>query len=295
MSTLNLESYRSKGINAYLEQVCGGSDQMDSVDVASKDYGTPATKEDAEKAHRSKAHTVAIDLGSKPDGGYKYKEAIGHKTKYGWLSIRGGEIVAEFASEAELLTSERGQTGIDLPELEGSEKQVAWAEQIRKSFIISTGEAIKDWSRSSAAYEALDSLRLAKSWIDNREKLNPAKFIAKVKELEAEWALADQHIQIEDAIQAEEAAARVVRDDEVLDEAEIYAIVYGDRIEVTANVTGAGDKIPSGRKYIGGKGDMRWQYELDRLDDIKRCRYIDFILDENGKKIEMTNGVKVGL
>lgn len=294
MSILNLESYRSKGINAYLEQVCGGSDQMDSG-VISKDYGTPATQEDVGKAHRSKAHTVAINLGVKPDGGYKYKEANGHKTKYGWLSIRGGEVVGEFSSEAELLASERGQAGIELPEMEGSEKQVAWAEQIRRSFIISTGEAIKDWSRSSAAYEALDSLRLAKAWIDDREKLNPAKFIARVKEIEAEWARGEEYMNLQDAVDTELAASVVHRDDEVLDEAEIYAIVYGDRVEVTANVTGAGDKIPQGRKYIGGKGDMRWQYDLGRLDDIKQCRHIDFILNESGKKIEMTNGVKVGL
>jgi hypothetical protein len=283
MSILNLESYRSKGINAYLEQICGGSDQMDSG--TPKDYGTPATQEDAEKAHRSKAHTIAINLGAKPDGGYKYKEANGHKTKYGWLSIRGGEIVAEFASESELMQHERGAAGFELPELEGTEKQIVWATAIRDKFIAQVGDRVADYSPKSAAYEALYQISHAKIWIDNRDKLSVEKFVQKVAAIEAEWAETEKHMNLQDAVDTALYESVVHRDDEVLAEAQIYAIVYGDRVEVTANITGAGDKIPSGRKYIGGKGDMRWQYDLGRLDDIKRCRHIDFILDENGNEV----------
>lgn len=272
---LTLDSYRSKGINAYLVKV---GDAIESAD-----YGTPATPEDAQRAHRSKSHTVTIDLAKKPDGLYKYKEAIGHKSRYGWLLIQSGEIVEEYKSEAEALKAVKPE--IKLPELEGTEKQIAWATQIRNKFIQQIGDRITDWSPQSAAYEAIDRHSEAKIWIDNRDKLNPEKFIQKVAELQAEWDKAEALMNLQDKIAEEENDRLVVRDDEVLDELEIYAIVYSDRIEVTSNVTGAGDRIPQGRKYVGTQGDMRWRYDLSRLDDLKQCRAIEFILDEQGNKI----------
>lgn len=292
MAILQLTSYRRKGINAYLEMVCGGSDIMDNEFLVTKDYGRPSTPEDVSKAAQSKSHTVSINLSNKPDGVYKFKEACGHKTRHGWIRVEDGQIVSEFESEAESLKSEQS---ILLPELEGSEKQVAWAKKIRWSFIISTGEAISDWSRNSAAYECLESAPLAKSWIDSRDKLNPQKFIDQVKMLEAKRAKAAAEAILYEAIAGEIADTRIVVDDETCIEAEIFAIVYSDRIEVTSSVTGAGEKIPSDRKYVGSKGDMRWVYSLDRLPEILKCRAIEFCLDESGKKIEMLNGVKVGL
>ncbi len=280
MTTLELETYRNKGINAYLLAL--------DTDIKFADYGQPATQEDANKAHRSKAHTVVIDLSNKQDGGYKYKEAVGHKSKYGYLLIKGGEIEAEFNNESELRSALVKNEGIELPELEGSDKQVAWANQIRDKFVASIKHRITDWSKGGAVYEALYRHSSAKLWIDNRDKLNADKFIQKVAELEQEWKHAEDWGNLQESIDTELRESVIHYDDEVLDEATVYAIVYDDRIEVTANEPGWGDKIPSGRKYIGGKGDLRWEYSLHRLDDIKRCRHIDFILDSKGNKVNRT-------
>ncbi len=184
---------------------------------------------------------------------------------------------------------QRGQSGLELPELEGSEKQVAWAEQIRMSFIISTGEAIKDWSKNSAAYECLETLTMAKAWIENRDRLKPEKFIDRVKQLEAEWAAVGAEMHLEDRIAEEERDRLVARDDEALDEVDCYAIVYSDHIIVHANQPGMGKLIPPNRKYIGSVDSQDWRYTLDRLDDIRRCRAIDFCLDDKGNKIEMAD------
>lgn len=280
MAALELETYRNKGINAYLLPL--------DTDIKLADYGRPATEEGAQRGHRGKAHTVVIDLSGKPDGGYKYKEAIGHKTRYGYLLIEGGEIEAAFDTESELRSALMQDKGIELPELEGSDKQIAWATQIRDKFIASIKHRITDWSKGSAVYESLHRHSSAKLWIDNRDKLNADKFIQKVAELEQEWKQAEEWTNLQEAIDTEIAKSTIHRDDKVLDEVDAYAIVYDDRIEVTANQPGMGDSFPKMRKYVGGKGDMRWEYTLDRLDDIKRCRHIDFILDSKGNKVSRT-------
>ena len=280
MATLELGTYRNKGINAYLLAL--------DADINLADYGRPATEEGAQRAHRGKAHTIVIDLAGKPDGGYKYKEAVGHKSKYGYLLIKGGEIEAEFDAEADLRSSLMGSKGIELPDLEGSDKQIAWATQIRDKLVAAIGDRVTDWSRQSAAYELMYQQSYAKTWIDNRDRLSVYKFMQRLAVLEQEWAATEEALNLEDAVVREESDRRVTYDDEVLDEVDAYAIVYDDRIEVTANQPGMGDSIPKGRKYVGGKGDMRWEYTLDRLDDIKRCRHIDFILDSKGNKVPRT-------
>jgi hypothetical protein len=274
MVSLELTSYRRKGINAYLLMV--------GADIATADYGTPKTEADQAKAHTGKSHAVVIDLSAKPDGNYKYKEANGHKTRYGYLSIKDGEIVQEFESEQEMLSA----TLPGLPELEGTEKQIAWAEKIRAKFIDSIGDRITDWSPQSAAYAGLEKITQAKSWIDNRDRLNPEKFIEKVAELEREWELAEEAENLYASIEAEKNKSQTFRDDDALNEVEAYAIVYSDRIEVTANETGMGDRIPKGRKYVGGKGDMRWEYSLDRLPEILACSAISFVLNEKGERVD---------
>jgi hypothetical protein len=277
MATLELETYRNKGINAYLLAL--------DADIRSADYGKPATEDDTDRAHRSKAHTIVIDLSSKPDGGYKYKEAIGHRTRYGYLLIKDGEIEADFDTESELRSALRQNNGIKLPELEGTEKQIAWATQIRDKFVADIGDRVTDWSPQSAAYELMYQQSYAKTWIDNRDRLSVDKFMQRLTALEQEWVATEEALNLEDAVAHEEYERLVTRDDEVLDEVDAYAVVYDDRIEVTANQPGMGDKIPKGRKYVGSQGDMRWVYTLDRLDDIKRCHPIDFILDSKGNKV----------
>lgn len=275
MAILELVSYRKKGIVAYLVPSGAGIEGMD--------FGTPKTTDDQEKGYRGKSHTVVIDLATKADGAYKYKEAIGHKTDYGWIVIKGGEIDEEFDSEADLLRSMCPAT--DLPDLKGSEKQIAWASQIRDEFIRAVGDRITDWGRGSAAYECLESVSLAKTWIDGRDKLNPQKFVDRVKKLELEYQTSEKELHLEDRIAEEAYKQLVTRDDEVLSEVSAYAVVYGDRIEVTANETGMGDRFPRPRKYIGDQQLWRWEYPVSAIEDIKNCKAIDFVLDSEGRKI----------
>ena len=274
MALLELESYRKKGINAYLS-ILGGSNE-------SFDYGKPIDENAAQASYKNKIHTVVIDLKTKPDGKYIYKEASGHRTKYGYLFIEEGDVLAEFDTEKELRDF---RSAVILPELEGTEKQIIWAEGIRDKFIQAIGDRITNWGKDSAAYEGLSRTCSAKTWIDNRDKLNPEKFISLAKKLELEWKLSEEREALTDEINEEESKARIVYDDEVLDEVDLYAVVYADRIEVTANEPGMSDRIPENRKYIGNIENICWRYELDRLDEIVACKAIDFVLKENGDKI----------
>lgn len=81
----------------------------------------------------------------------------------------------------------------------------------------------------------------------------------------------------------ESARANSWMDDDAVSEVDSIAVIYSDRIEVTANVTGMGEKLPkAGRKYVGGKGDIRWSFPLAILPDIRRC--VDLVLMENGDR-----------
>lgn len=174
---MKLQSYRKKGINAYLAIVGGGIDLMD--------FGTPATPEDAEKAHQSRSHTVTIDLGTKTDGDYYYKEAQGYKSTQGWLRIKAGEIAEEWNSLIEYqkavivapIANTESQS-IALPDLEGSEKQISWAEQIRtkaisEAIIYHAALKIDDVFESKLTNDQIvlkfSKYKSAKWWIDRRD------------------------------------------------------------------------------------------------------------------------------
>lgn len=50
--------------------------------------------------------------------------------------------------------------------------------------------------------------------------------------------------------------------------------IYSDRIEVRAYVKGIGDRLPKkGRKYIGSMHDVRWQFPLSSLPQLKALGY----------------------
>lgn len=52
-----------------------------------------------------------------------------------------------------------------------------------------------------------------------------------------------------------------------------FQIIYPDRIEVRANTTGLGDRIPKkNRKYVGGRGDMRWEYPISMRDKLAKLK-----------------------
>ncbi|MGL5061360.1 MAG: hypothetical protein ACRC62_15410 [Microcoleus sp.] len=95
-----------------------------------------------------------------------------------------------------------------------------------------------------------------------------------IAELDAQWKL-------QESIDSQVAAHTTWFDDDAIDEVDAYAVVYSDRIEVTANVTGMGGKLPTaGRKYVGGKGDMRWAFPLSALAVVRPC--VSFVLHEDG-------------
>ncbi len=66
----------------------------------------------------------------------------------------------------------------------------------------------------------------------------------------------ESHYNLQSEIESQLHNHSVYMDDDAIYEANSYAIVFADRIEFVANITGYGDKLPrKGRKYIGDKGD----------------------------------------
>jgi hypothetical protein len=93
---------------------------------------------------------------------------------------------------------------------------------------------------------------------------------------EKEWNLAD-------AIVEQTAKHTIWYDDDLLDEVQAFAVVYDDRIEVTANEPGLGERIPKlNRSYIGCQGDMRWSFPLSEISKIVSCPSISFVLNDDG-------------
>lgn len=89
---IQLETYRSKGINAYLAPEEGGK-----ANTTKAMYGKPVAGQE-DKAHKAKRHTVEVRIDNLPDGKYIYKEAGGadfNKSRYGWIVLKSGEIVEE--------------------------------------------------------------------------------------------------------------------------------------------------------------------------------------------------------
>lgn len=91
---------------------------------------------------------------------------------------------AEQAAKAEETSKEYG-----LVELDGTEKQVAWAKKIRASFIEETLPRIPDGELGKTAQECLvasiNEMANSKWWIDNRNDINGAlndTYIAKLAE-----------------------------------------------------------------------------------------------------------------
>jgi hypothetical protein len=84
--------------------------------------------------------------------------------------------------ESEVAAEQARENG--LPELAGSEKQIAWAETIRKNALTSTRNKIKEGYVAKDAEEAalikvsqeaknqLETEKSAKWWIDNRSNVN---------------------------------------------------------------------------------------------------------------------------
>lgn len=121
---IELNSNRSKGINAYLVQEGSGYQH--------NDYGTPIDDENQQRAYRKKSHVVKVRIDNLADGIYRFVEAAGqyaHKVEKGWLKIINGQIVQQSDTLPSLVV---GTDAESLPELEGSDKQIDWAFSIRE-------------------------------------------------------------------------------------------------------------------------------------------------------------------
>jgi hypothetical protein len=133
---IELSTYRSAGVNAYLVEE--GKDHTHNM------YGSPINEENQQRAYRSKSHTVKVRIDNLTDGIYRFVEAggsTGKKVIKGWLKIVGGEILEESDNLAALIV---GADSNNLPELQGSQKQIDWAFQIREKAIAKFKQAAKE-------------------------------------------------------------------------------------------------------------------------------------------------------
>lgn len=148
---LQLTHYRRKGIYAYL---CSVAIEQGQIKRGEFINGTPI-ESDKSNYHRGKSATVEFDL-TKFSGWHEFKEASGHRSKTGFIDIQNGEIVGEVATFSGLIEI-LAPIDSSLPELEGSAKQIAWAEKIRATAI-----------RSGLPLETAIQVKSAKQWIDDR-------------------------------------------------------------------------------------------------------------------------------
>jgi|694.fasta_scaffold02674_45 hypothetical protein len=154
---IELNSNRSKGINAYLVQEGSGYQH--------NDYGTPIDDENQQRAYRKKSHVVKVRIDNLADGIYRFVEAAGqyaHKIEKGWLKIINGQIVQQSDTLPSLVV---GTDAESLPELKGSDKQIDWAFSIREKAIAKLKlqqKPIPDWFFTEKS---------AKIWIDKRDEI----------------------------------------------------------------------------------------------------------------------------
>ena len=154
---IELSTYRSAGVNAYLVE--------EGKDHTHNRYGTPIDEENQQRSYRSKSHTVKVRIDNLSDGIYRFVEAggsTGKKVIKGWLKIVNGEIIEESDNLASLIV---GNDAASLPELEGSQKQIAWAVQIREKAIAKFKKLGND------VPNILNQTTDAKWFIENRNSL----------------------------------------------------------------------------------------------------------------------------
>lgn len=130
----------------YIAQIVDGKEHFLSA-KSYDSYGTSAKK-------------VTYEVSE--DGIYKICDANfgSRKRDIKFIKIENGEITKTEYSLADIITSE-----MEFPELEGSTKQIDWADNIRKTFITKLKAANKELP------DYIFTTTSAKFWIDNRAKL----------------------------------------------------------------------------------------------------------------------------
>ena len=153
---LRATAYRRKNINAYLAPITIQGSKIHR----SKFINFNPIDEEKERYFKEQSAVVEIELPTLRDGLYELREASGHKSSTRYVWIAKGEIQQEWDSLSELLDTISPPP--EMPPLEGSEKQISWAEAIRLN-------AIRDGI--PAAMASRKSLK-AKDWIDNRDRID---------------------------------------------------------------------------------------------------------------------------
>lgn len=153
MSTLTLVNYGRKGVYAYLSPI-----EIRKGDIHRQRFinGKPANKD---LYYRGKVVEVEFDITSLPDGIYEWAEY--NKTTYkrdsGFIRIENGEIAEDLTKDEVLqLLSPLPE----LPTLNGTPKQVAWAEDIRSRAIRSGRVPLEDACQETSA----------RYWIEHRDE-----------------------------------------------------------------------------------------------------------------------------
>ena len=155
---LQLTKYKRKGIYAYLcPVVLKGS----TIERGAFFNGEPIEEGDnKERYYSGKSSKVYFDLGRFDDGLYEYKEANDHKARRGYLQIQSFQIESEWNDLQEMLAA-IAPLPAELPQLEGTPRQIAWAESIREKAV-----------RGGFRVEKAAKVTAAKLWIENRERFN---------------------------------------------------------------------------------------------------------------------------
>lgn len=101
-----------------------------------------------------------------------YGKHVERERKIKWLS---GQECFQCRRKAEEEELKAAIVGIDLPDIEGSEKQVKWAQEIRAQFVATARrynkvDKIKPYVDFQKALSLISSVTTAKEFIDNRGK-----------------------------------------------------------------------------------------------------------------------------
>lgn len=153
MSTLTLVNYSRKGVHAYIAPIT-----LRKGDLHRQRFinGKPVDKD---LYYRGKPVEVEFDLSSIPNGIYEWSEydRSTYKKSSGFIKVESGEITEDLTKDEVL------QLLAPLPELpilNGTPKQIAWAEDIRSRAIRSGKVSLPDACQETSA----------RYWIEHRDE-----------------------------------------------------------------------------------------------------------------------------
>lgn len=153
MIKIVIDDMRARGKNGFVAKIDieNGCEKKFLKEACTTGYGTSCNQK-----------TYLIE----EDGVYQINDAnFGGKAKTNFIQVKDGEIVAEDETLNKIIIGTCQTDDTDYPELEGSDKQIAWANSIRNDFIakcIVIGRKIPDRVKQE---------NQAKFFIDHKDKL----------------------------------------------------------------------------------------------------------------------------